>query len=404
MIGNIYEMKRSGIISFLMVSVLVIAIFLYYSNSLVKNLSEQERSRMQIWADATKEIVRTSDSDVADHSSSIDFLLSIIEDNDNIPVLLTDAEGNIIMHRNFNLPEKIDDASPLFISDANRDYLVRKYEKLKGSSNVIVIDVGDSGKQYLYYEDSDLLRSLSLYPYVQLMVLLIFVGMVYYAVSSTKKAEQNKVWVGLSKETAHQLGTPISSLAAWMELLGDMDVDKNVLEEMSKDVNRLSTIASRFSKIGSTPSMNHENVDSVVIKASEYMSTRISKQIKFNILPSEDELISNMSAPLFEWVMENIIKNAIDAMDGKGSLTISVYKERNYAVIDVTDTGKGIAKKNQKAVFRPGYTTKNRGWGLGLTLAKRIVEEYHKGEIFVKRSEIGVGSTFTIMIPLVSDK
>lgn len=331
-------MKRSGIISFLMVSVLVIAIFLYYSNSLVKNLSEQERSRMQIWADATKEIVRTSDSDVADHSSSIDFLLSIIEDNDNIPVLLTDAEGNIIMHRNFNLPEKIDDASPLFISDANRDYLVRKYEKLKGSSNVIVIDVGDSGKQYLYYEDSDLLRSLSLYPYVQLMVLLIFVGMVYYAVSSTKKAEQNKVWVGLSKETAHQLGTPISSLAAWMELLGDMDVDKNVLEEMSKDVNRLSTIASRFSKIGSTPSMNHENVDSVVIKASEYMSTRISKQIKFNILPSEDELISNMSAPLFEWVMENIIKNAIDAMDGKGSLTISVYKERNYAVIDVTDT------------------------------------------------------------------
>ena len=404
MIGNIYEMKRSGIISFLMVSVLVIAIFLYYSNSLVKNLSEQERSRMQIWADATKEIVRTSDSDVADHSSSIDFLLSIIEDNDNIPVLLTDAEGNIIMHRNFNLPEKIDDASPLFISDANRDYLVRKYEKLKGSSNVIVIDVGDSGKQYLYYEDSDLLRSLSLYPYVQLMVLLIFVGMVYYAVSSTKKAEQNKVWVGLSKETAHQLGTPISSLAAWMELLGDMDVDKNVLEEMSKDVNRLSTIASRFSKIGSTPSMNHENVDSVVIKASEYMSTGISKQIKFNILPSEDELISNMSAPLFEWVMENIIKNAIDAMDGKGSLTISVYKERNYAVIDVTDTGKGIAKKNQKAVFRPGYTTKNRGWGLGLTLAKRIVEEYHKGEIFVKRSEIGVGSTFTIMIPLVSDK
>lgn len=356
---------------------------------------------MQVWADATREILKTSDSDVS-NGSSIDFLLSIIEGNTNIPVLLTDNDGNIIMHRNFDLPEEIDVSSPLYISDRNREYLQKKYAKLKGTSNAIVIELDNAERQYLYYEDSALLKRLSLYPYIQLLVLVIFVGMVYYAVTSAKKAEQNKVWVGLSKETAHQLGTPISSLAAWMELLDGMGVEGSVVNEMEKDVKRLSTIASRFSKIGSKPAMEEEDLNVIVTKASEYMSTRISKRIDFKIIPSADPMPVSISAPLFEWVMENLIKNAVDAMDGKGSLEIKLSKEKNYAVIDVSDSGKGIAKKNQKAIFRPGYTTKNRGWGLGLTLAKRIVEEYHGGEIFVKRSELGCGSTFTILLPLVS--
>lgn len=400
MSGYINYIRRNGIIGFLMVSIIVIAVFVYYSNSLVRDLSEQERARMQIWADATKEIVKApTDGD----DSSIDFLLSIIEGNTNIPVLLTDSIGNIIMHRNFNLPEKIDTRSPLFISEKNLAYLHEKYTKLKGTSNVIEIQTANLEKQYLYYEDSKLLKSLSFYPYIQILVLVIFVGMVYYAVTSSKTAEQNKVWVGLSKETAHQLGTPISSLEAWMEILGESGMDKDILGEMRKDVDRLSTIASRFSKIGSKPSMAVEDINSVVRKAINYMSTRVSRQVEFKINSSQEESLSAcISSSLLEWVIENIIKNAVDAMDGKGVITVNITRDKNYAVIDIIDTGKGFAKKMRKKIFQAGYTTKNRGWGLGLTLAKRIVEEYHGGEIFVKHSGIGLGATFTIVLPLLS--
>ncbi len=400
--NSIYDIRKRGIIGFLMVSVVVVVGFLYYSDSLVKDLSSQERARMQIWADATREIIGNSSSDGGDNSS-MGFLLSIIEGNNSIPVLVTDDNGNIIMHRNFDLPEAIDSTAPMFISDVNRRYLEGKLDKLQGSTNIIDIDMGPFGHQHLYYEDSELLKSLSFYPYVQLVVLMAFVLIVYYAVSSTKRAEQNKIWVGLSKETAHQLGTPISSLMAWISILDEAGVDKEIVHEMDKDVNRLSMIASRFSKIGSTPSMEIENINDVAMSASEYMSCRISNKVQFDIDTCAEALNVRISSPLMSWVIENLIKNAVDAMDGNGTLSIKVYRDGADAGIDVTDTGKGIPKKNHRTVFNPGFTTKSRGWGLGLTLAKRIVEEYHNGEIFIKKSEVGQGSTFTVMLPLAEE-
>lgn len=397
---NIYEIRRYGTIIFMVVSLAVVGVFLYFSDSLVKDLSEQERSRMQIWADATREIVKASADDSGGASSSIDFLLSIIEGNSNIPVLLTDDEGNIMMHRNFRLPEPVDSLSPLDISEKNLGFLKGKLDDMRHTPNVIKIDMDEAGCQYLYYEDSRLLKALSYYPYIQIVVLMAFILIVYYAVSSTQRAEQNKVWVGLSKETAHQLGTPISSLLAWMELLDGMGVDHETVAEMNKDVKRLSTIASRFSKIGSRPSMDNEDLNEVAIRSAEYMSTRISRRINFSIIPSDHPLPVKLSAPLTEWVMENLIKNAVDAMEGSGSITVRIYTEKENAVVDITDTGKGISRKHLKTIFNPGFTTKSRGWGLGLTLARRIIEEYHEGRIYVKQSEPGAGSTFTIEIPL----
>ena len=381
----------------------VVGVFLFYSDSLVKDLSEQERERMQIWADATREIVSTGPGDEAANPANVDFLLSIIERNRTIPVLLTDDSGEIIMQRNFTLPEPIDSTSVFTLSDANRKFLIEKYEELRHSPNVIDIEIGGAGRQHLYYEDSKVLKSLSFYPYVQVLVLLAFVLIVYYAVSSTKRAEQNKVWVGLSKETAHQLGTPISSLMAWMDLLEESGVSKETVTEMNKDVKRLSTIASRFSKIGSRPSMEIENLNDIVSRSAEYMSSRISSRIRLSVIQSDNDITVTLSAPLMEWVMENLIKNAVDAMEGSGSITVSIGTERNHATIEVTDTGKGIARKNQKAIFNPGFTTKRRGWGLGLTLTKRIVEDYHGGSIYVKKSELGVGTTFAIELPLADN-
>lgn len=392
-------MRRRGIIGFLILSVVVVSVFLLYSDSLVKDLSEQERERMQIWADATREIVNLGNSE-APAGTGVDFLLSIIERNRTIPVLLTDDDGEIIMQRNFSLPESPDSLALFSLSDVNREFLMKKLDKLCDSPNVIEIDMGDAGRQWLYYEDSKVLKSLSFYPYVQVLVLLAFVLIVYYAVSSTKRAEQNKVWVGLSKETAHQLGTPISSLMAWMELLEESGVSPETVAEMNKDVKRLSTIASRFSKIGSKPSMEPHDLNEIVGHAAEYMSSRISRRISLKVNPWNSPLTVTLSPPLTEWVMENLIKNAVDAMEGSGNITVNIRPEKNTAVIEITDTGKGIARKNQKAIFNPGFTTKSRGWGLGLTLTKRIIEDYHGGLIYVKKSELGVGTTFAIELPL----
>lgn len=399
--ANIYDVRRYGKIAFLIASAAVVALFLYFSDSLIRDLSIVERERMQIWADATKEIV--SATTLADDTAAadIDFLLSIIQSNTTIPVLLTDADGNILQQRNFTLPiEEPADAFGLPSDSRNIAFLEKKLEKLRNSTNVIEIEISPGVAQYLYYEDSTLLRRLSIYPYIQLMVMLAFIAVVYFAVLSTKKAEQNKVWVGLSKETAHQLGTPISSLMAWMELLPDMGVDADTLAEMNKDVNRLSTIASRFSKIGSVPAMMPEDLNIVVGEAVGYMSTRISPRITLTYTPFAG--VANVSAcsPLLAWVIENLIKNAVDAMDGSGSIDVKVGNTPVCAFIEVSDTGKGISRKNQKTIFNPGYTTKSRGWGLGLTLAKRIVEQYHRGRIFVKQSAPGAGTTFRIELPV----
>ncbi len=384
----------------MVISVALVAFFLYVSNNLVNDLAVQERERMQIWADATKQIADIGRDDDGADAGNIDFLFSIIERNHTIPVLLTDDEGNILLHRNFDLPEPVDSLSPYDISEANERFLRQKVTSLRNRANVIHIIISPDNLQHLYYDDSKLLRRLSYYPYIQLFVMLTFIVVVYYAVSSTKRAEQNKVWVGLSKETAHQLGTPISSLMAWMELLQSMGVDEEVVKEMDKDVNRLSTIASRFSKIGSRPQMEVEDLNEVAGRAASYMSTRISSRISLTVDLSDRPLPVRMSAPLFEWVMENLIKNAVDAMEGSGSITIVTMARGNEAHVSVTDTGKGIPRKNQKTVFNPGYTTKKRGWGLGLTLAKRIIEQYHLGHIYVSRSEPGAGTTFAIDLPL----
>lgn len=397
---GLYETRRYATVAFMIVTVAVVGVFLWLSNSLVKDLSEQERARMQIWADATREITTIS-TDENSPATNFDFLLSIIEENRNIPVLLTDDHGNIINHRNFDLPEPVDSLNPLYISPANMEFLRHKLESLRNTQNVIHIVIAPGNNQHLYYEDSRLLKSLSLYPYVQVAIMLAFVLVVYYAVTSTKRAEQNKVWVGLSKETAHQLGTPISSLMAWMELLATMGVDEEVVGEMDKDVKRLATIASRFSKIGSAPGLDTENLNTVVERSTSYMRTRISQRIDLTVSLSDKPLEVRLSSPLLEWVMENLIKNAVDAMEGHGSITVDTRRDDRWAVIDVTDTGKGISRKNLKTVFKPGYTTKKRGWGLGLALARRIIEEYHHGRIYVAQSEPGRGTTFTIRLPLV---
>lgn len=398
-LSTLAALNRYGKTSFMVTVAAVVAIFLYISTGLVRDLSQQERERMEIWADATREILNSL-ADENGPAVDIDFLLRIIESNNTIPVLLTDDEGNILQQRNFDLPEPIDSLAPGVFSDANLTFLTRKLDALAGSTNVIDIDTGSGITQHLYYEDSTLLKRLSFYPYVVVAVMIVFVAVVYFAMLSTKRAEQNRVWVGLSKETAHQLGTPISSLMAWMELLPEMGVDRETVAEMNKDVNRLSTIASRFSKIGSVPQMTAADINEVVTGAATYMATRISSRISLTVNPAEGQIPVMACAPLFEWVMENLIKNAVDAMDGHGAINVITGTDGQRAFVEVSDTGKGIARKNFKSVFQPGFTTKSRGWGLGLTLAKRIIEQYHGGAIFVKASTPGRGTTFRVELPL----
>ena len=372
---NIYDARQKGKLIFLLISVLLIGGVLYVSNDLVEDLSIEERKKMEIWAEATRELA----SDKTE--MSMELILKVIQSNTSIPAIIVDDTGEINQYLNLNLPE----------TDTEK-YLQEKLEQLKSKSNLIEINLGDEEKQYLYYDDSILLKRLSLYPYVQLGVMVLFVLIVYFALISTKKAEQNKVWVGLSKETAHQLGTPISSLMAWMDLLESSGVDSSLLSDMNKDVNRLSVIAERFSKIGSKPEMELIYVNEVLENATEYMRRRVSDKVLITThLPSDAEG-AMVCLSLFEWVIENLCKNAVDAMNGEGR--IEIY-------IDIKDTGKGIARKNFKTVFNPGYTTKKRGWGLGLTLAKRIIEDYHAGRIYVKDSEVGKGTTFRIELKRV---
>ena len=376
---NIYDARQKGKLIFLLISVLLIGGVLYVSNDLVEDLSIEERKKMEIWAEATRELA----SDKTE--MSMELILKVIQSNTSIPAIIVDDTGEINQYLNLNLPE----------TDTEK-YLQEKLEQLKSKSNLIEINLGDEEKQYLYYDDSILLKRLSLYPYVQLGVMVLFVLIVYFALISTKKAEQNKVWVGLSKETAHQLGTPISSLMAWMDLLESSGVDSSLLSDMNKDVNRLSVIAERFSKIGSKPEMELIYVNEVLENATEYMRRRVSDKVLITThLPSDAEG-AMVCLSLFEWVIENLCKNAIDAMDGVGKITVSVIESATRWYIDVEDTGKGIIKSKHQTIFTPGYTTKKRGWGLGLSLARRIVEEYHSGRIFVKQSELNKGTVFRI--------
>lgn len=326
--------------------------------------------------------------------------------------MVTDGDKNILEYRNYTLPDRIGDGEHVAFSDLterNRQYLVKRLAKATGAksmddavrtdSHFIRVEVFPGVNQYIYYEDSILLRRLSLYPYVELSVMLVLVLIIYSAVVYAKKAEQNRVWVGLSKETAHQLGTPISSLMAWTQYLEAAGTDEDVTAEIDKDVKRLSVIADRFSKIGSRPDLELEYLNETIVSSLEYMSSRISGKVSLNFHFGEDDYGVRISKSLFEWVMENLTKNAVDAMAGVGEIHITTGKEKDTVWIEFRDTGKGISRKNFSKVFNPGYTTKQRGWGLGLTLVKRIIEEYHNGRIFVKESEIGKGTTFRIELP-----
>lgn len=370
------------------VAVLIAVISLIVSHRLIRDLEKEEQNKMEIWAEAMRTL------NEADENTDLNLVLKVINENHTIPVIVMDSQGTIQSNRNIKLPNKSKVDSVAYVQQLGR--------KLKASGKYIRIFFNvPEEKEYIdvYYDDSFMLKRLSTYPYIQLGVVLIFVIVALFALLSSKKAEQNKVWVGLSKETAHQLGTPISSLMAWLAILKETYPDDTLIPEIDQDVKRLQLIADRFSKIGSAPELELYSLSKVLQNVVAYMNRRTSKKIAIESQISfegNDQLVL-ISPSLFEWVIENLCKNAVDAMGGVvGKIKISAFRESKKIVIEVSDTGKGIKKKDIKNVFRPGFTTKRRGWGLGLSLAKRIIEEYHNGKIFVKDSEKDKGTTFRI--------
>lgn len=363
-------------------AVLIAVVSLVVSHVLIRDLAEEERSKTGVWAEAMKSLNN------ADANTDLNLVLKVINGNNTIPVIVKDSGGNIQAYRNVDIDAKN--------AEDSISVLCRKTENCDKIRIYIDENNRDNGFLDVYYSESVMLRRLAYYPYVQLGVVMIFVVIAIFALLTSKRAEQNKVWVGLSKETAHQLGTPISSLMAWTQILKETYPDDELLPEMDKDVQRLQLIADRFSKIGSLPDPVPADLNEVVDHVVTYMGRRTSKKVNIEKHFPEHEVVVPLNASLFEWVIENLCKNAVDAMEGMGSITINVEDTENKVTIDVSDTGKGIRKKDVKNVFRPGFTTKQRGWGLGLSLARRIVEEYHKGRIYVKNSEIGRGTTFRI--------
>ena len=366
------------------VAFIIVATSLLFTNRLAEKLTLEQHRKMEIWAEAMRQFVNATEE-----TEHVDFLWKIIEENDNIPVLIADQADQIVTSRNFaHVPEENADA-----------YYAKELKRLKGLRKPIEISLGDNQKQYIYYDDSNLLKQLAYFPYIQLSVIAIFLIGVLMALATTKNAEQNRVWVGLSKETAHQLGTPISSLLAWIEILKSNYPDDSMIDDMGNDINRLKTIAERFSKIGSKSEFELVSINDTLRQSVQYMQKRSSQMVTYTLTETEPTIQTQLCVPLFEWVIENLCKNASDAMDGKGSIQIeTTIDERKHVIIDITDTGKGIDKRQFKSVFKPGYTTKRRGWGLGLSLAKRIIEEYHHGKIFVKQSALNKGTTFRIIL------
>ena len=366
----------------LVVAAVVIAVAsLAVSHLLVKDLEREERNKMEVWAQAMQTLQE------ADETTDLALVLSVIQGNKTIPVIVLDSDEQVMDYRNVDIRDK---DSARYVADyGHRMYKAGHF-----------IQIGDSvDYQLVCYDESTLLKRLSQYPYWQLGIVMIFVVVAIFALLSSKRAEQNKVWVGLSKETAHQLGTPISSLMAWVEILKENYPDDELIPEMNKDVKRLELIAERFSKIGSLPEPVDASMNEVLAHVIDYMDRRTSKKVEIISKLPEENVVVKMNASLFEWVIENLCKNAVDAMEGRGRIVLSLFDEGSKVVIEVADNGKGIRKKDLKSVFTPGFTTKKRGWGLGLSLAKRIVEEYHKGRIYVKSSEVGVGTTFRIEMP-----
>lgn len=373
-------------------AILIAIASLLTSNYLIRDLQQEERARMEVWAQAMRSLQN------ADENTDLLLVLEVINGNNTIPVIVLDRDGNVQSHRNLNVTFSADDDSLTILQ--------QKAALMKSRNHCIRIYGNDPSGQVsqtefteICYDESLMLRRLAVFPYVQLAVVVIFVLIALFALFSSMKAEQNKVWVGLSKETAHQLGTPISSLMAWLEVLRESHPDDPFLPDMEKDLKRLERIAERFSKIGSVPELRQEDICQIVRQVAEYMDRRTSSKVLIELHLPPHPVSLNLIPSLFEWVIENLCKNAVDAMSGSGRIDITLFEQPAHVAIEVSDTGKGIAKSNFASVFKPGFTTKARGWGLGLSLAKRIVEEYHRGHIFVKSSEIGKGTTFRIELP-----
>lgn len=370
-------------------AIIIAAASLAISHFLVADLENEEKNRMAVWAEA----MRTLNN--ADENTDLNLVLKVINENNTIPVVVLDSQGNAQVFRNVTL------SGADFNDSLKNAALLGKSFLRKGRHIKIMLNQKNNEYIQVCYDESLMLKRLAAYPLVQLGIVLIFVVVAIFALLSSKKAEQNKVWVGLSKETAHQLGTPISSLMAWIEILKETYPDDDLIPEMNKDVKRLQLIADRFSKIGSLPEPVPSSLNEVLDHVIDYMDRRTSKSIQMVKEFPQHDIIVKINASLFEWVIENLSKNAVDAMGGKvGRITLRVEETDKCAVIEVSDTGKGIKRKDLNNVFRPGFTTKERGWGLGLSLAKRIVEEYHNGKIWVKSSEVGKGTTFRIELPL----
>jgi K+-sensing histidine kinase KdpD len=393
--ANIYSQKQKWKFVLMIAAFAIGIASLLYTNILVRRLAAEERKSVEIWAKATRELAK---SDLED---DVSFMNEVIIRNNTIPVILTDENFNINYVRNLD-----DERSGLdSVSLGNRryhenlSYLQDELEKMQSKNEPIEISIVEGTKNYIFYNDSIILKNLMYYPLIQLAVIILFFLMSYYAFNSSRKAEQNQVWLGMSKETAHQLGTPISSLIAWVEYLKLKQVDDSIVTEMQKDVSRLETITERFSKIGSAPVLSPSNLQEVVIEAVRYIRTRTSGEINYKITCDDpDDLILPLNLALFEWVIENICKNSADAMEGRGEISLHIQNHLQFVYLDVHDTGKGIPKSRFKTVFQPGFTTKSRGWGLGLSLSKRIIENYHNGKIFIKDSSPDRGTTIRIVL------
>jgi len=369
----------------ILVSFVIISLILWNTYTFFQKFKYEERIKMEILATALKEITANKDL-----NASVSLPLKIIENNSNIPMILVDEEGGIENYQNLDSVKAL---SPKYIENI--------LTKMKSENAPIEVSFSGQNKQYIYYRNSDLLNKLTYYPLALILILFLFLSLVYMFYNSNKVAETNKLWTGMAKETAHQIGTPLSSLLGWIAILKMEKVEDKYVEEIEKDVSRLNTIANRFSKIGSTPELKKENIVAIAKQAFDYLESRSSKQISFSFASVDNEIYSNLNTELFGWVIENLIKNSIDAMLGKGELKLNIENTSKKVKITISDTGKGIPKKLFNQIFKPGFTTKKRGWGLGLSLSRRIVSDYHKGKICVQKSEIGKGTTFEISLDRV---
>ena len=383
---SIYYQKNKWKFALIIFAFLIVILSLIYTNQMVKKIATEERRKVELWAQATQLLGNINGSD-----ESLNFLLDVVSNNTNIPVILTDEKGRIISWLNFDTKKAENDA-----------YLNEELVKMKIQHIPIKITPDKELTQFIYYKDSDLLYQLRYYPYLQIAIIMLFLLISYFAFSFSRKYEQDFVWVGMAKETAHQLGTPLSSLMGWVEyikLLG-REEDTEMIFEITKDINRLEVITERFSKIGSVPELVKNDLKALLENSFQYLKTRSSSKVEFELIFPDKLIELPLNASLFEWVIENLSKNAIDAMVGSGKITLEYSEAENFGILDFSDTGKGISKINFENIFKPGFTTKKRGWGLGLTLVKRIVENYHKGRIFIRESEMDKGTTFRIMLPL----